>query len=1041
MIVDKIYHIADIHIRNYQRHTEYNAVFKKLYTYIKKTKTPNSVIYLAGDIVHQKTDLSPELVSMVGKFLKSLADMCTTIIICGNHDANLNNSSRLDTLSPIIEALKHKRILYWKETGVYKISPESNVSFGVHSVFDNIDKWPNANSINNSDIKIALHHGSVHGSLTDMNHIIENDSVTLKNFIGYDYILLGDIHKHQYLNDKKTAAYAGSLIQQNYGESIENHGLIVWDLINKTNEFVHIENDIAYSTITFEDNVLVTPDSYLKTLPKYLRLRVKHTNTDLSVIYDYLDKLKNAHTFKEYSLRRITDGKNTKMADLTIGNVRDIEFQNKLITDYLTQIDDIDNDIIDGVRHINRKINSEINDVERNARNTTWKLVSLKFDNMFSYGSGNYINFTNLSGVQGIFAPNASGKSSLLEVLLFGLFDKSSKTYRADEVMNNKKNDFYVEVSFDIEGEIYTISRRGISNSDRKVRVLVDFYNNTESLKGKDRDETNRIIRSYIGTYDDFMLTALSTQTDNRNFIFKTQRERKELLYSFLDLKLFTDLYNNVKNHIKETRAVINNLTSNLDLIDGSELLNNISQNEIRIEKYKKNIVEKESINNDLNKKLKENLLKINNSINSRSIEQINNDINAINIEIDNIKSKLPELKNLIKSNKNEINNIGIVNVNIDKYEHVKSDLNKQNKIIADLTKRIIDKCNIKNNVKKQIELLSTHKYDPNCEYCINNEFVIEANKCQNLLPQLNSELRDLQEQYNEIKDKVSDNQSLLLEFESQINLKNRYTQLKSEMTTLLMQADNLKLKYINLISQLQQYNDELNKYNEYQNIIKYNKELYTENINIDAEIKSNTESIRRNEIAVHKLEIDNKLYIERLKNNNKHLNELNTLQTTLKSYELYANAVSPTGVPYMLLTKVLPVIENEVNQLLHGVCEFTAEFSHDEKSIYCHLNYNNDNTWPVELSSGMERFIMSIVSRVALIEVTSLSRPNFIAIDEGFGVLDAENISNVYVLFDKIKEKFDFILCITHLDSFKDVADKNIEITKDGEYSIINVE
>jgi hypothetical protein len=43
-------------------------------------------------------------------------------------------------------------------------------------------------------------------------------------------------------------------------------------------------------------------------------------------------------------------------------------------------------------------------------------------------------------------------------------------------------------------------------------------------------------------------LTALSTQNDNKNFIFKTQRERKDLLNSFLDISIFDELYVLAKN-------------------------------------------------------------------------------------------------------------------------------------------------------------------------------------------------------------------------------------------------------------------------------------------------------------------------------------------------------------------------------------------------------------------------------------------------------------------------------------------------------------
>ena len=54
----KIAHIADTHIRNLKYHDEYKAVFKQLYTNLKK-KQPDLIIH-CGDIAHTKTQLSPE---------------------------------------------------------------------------------------------------------------------------------------------------------------------------------------------------------------------------------------------------------------------------------------------------------------------------------------------------------------------------------------------------------------------------------------------------------------------------------------------------------------------------------------------------------------------------------------------------------------------------------------------------------------------------------------------------------------------------------------------------------------------------------------------------------------------------------------------------------------------------------------------------------------------------------------------------------------------------------------------------------------------
>ena len=113
--IKKIYHIADVHIRNLKRHTEYREVFNRLYKYINDTKTSDSIIVLVGDIVHAKTDMTPEVIEMTQTFLKNLSDMLPTILIPGNHDANLNNSSRLDALSPIVNALNHRNLHYLKD--------------------------------------------------------------------------------------------------------------------------------------------------------------------------------------------------------------------------------------------------------------------------------------------------------------------------------------------------------------------------------------------------------------------------------------------------------------------------------------------------------------------------------------------------------------------------------------------------------------------------------------------------------------------------------------------------------------------------------------------------------------------------------------------------------------------------------------------------------------------------------------------------------------------------------------------------------------
>jgi DNA repair exonuclease SbcCD nuclease subunit len=188
--ISKIYHIADVHIRNLKRHKEYRDVFSHLYEYISSTMDDNSIIVLCGDIVHAKTDMTPEVVEMTHSFLKSLADMLPTILIPGNHDANLNNPSRMDALSPIVNALNHSNLYYLKDDGVWKMG---GISFAHSSVFSDTKGIIPSSEVH-GDYKIALYHAPVDKVKTEHGFEIKNKNVSVESFDGYDLVLLGDIH-------------------------------------------------------------------------------------------------------------------------------------------------------------------------------------------------------------------------------------------------------------------------------------------------------------------------------------------------------------------------------------------------------------------------------------------------------------------------------------------------------------------------------------------------------------------------------------------------------------------------------------------------------------------------------------------------------------------------------------------------------------------------------------------------------------------------------------------------------------------------------
>ena len=493
--VEKILHIADVHIRNYKRHKEYRQVFRKLYKEAKLLPK-NSLIYVAGDIVHTKTDISPELVQIVSEFLNKLANIRPTVVIAGNHDANLNNKSRLDSLTPIIENLSNENLHYLRNSGIYSIA---DVDFIVYSVLDDSESWPNAKD-SKSKNRIGVFHGAVNNSKTDAGYTVRDENLPLKTFDGCHMVMLGDIHKYQHLNKAETVTYAGSLIQQNFGESFENHGYVIWDVATRKSTFFNIVNDYGYYTLRVKDGILPNIDD----IPKYPRLRFITENTTQAQIKEMLIEIRKkcrVHDFVVIKGDKLSNISNNSRGSIAITkDIRDAEYQNKLIEEHLERnFPIIDDSILKRVRNINRDLNKLLPDIEI-GRNISWKPKRFEFSNMFSYGENNVINFDSIKGATGIFAPNHAGKSAILDALAYCIFDKCSRTKMAAAVINNKKNNFTCKLNFEIDGVDYFIERRGKRKKDGGARVDVDFWmvgedGNPISLNGDQRVYTNKNIR------------------------------------------------------------------------------------------------------------------------------------------------------------------------------------------------------------------------------------------------------------------------------------------------------------------------------------------------------------------------------------------------------------------------------------------------------------------------------------------------------------------------------------------------------------------
>ena len=813
-IIANIYHFSDLHIQLYKRHDEYQAIFDKVINYLKAEKqaaniksTNNTdiplIALITGDILHSKSDLSPECVQLTYNFLKAVSNIMPLVIIPGNHDINMNNRERLDALTPIISDLpKSNPIYYFLESGIYQIS---NLLFYHASIFDYqiIPPIKSSTMTNMTNMtNIMLYHGRVNGAVLYNGLEISEDSnktVTPSTFAAYDITCLGDIHKHQFLTPN--IAYAGSLIQQNLGEDVDNHGLIKWDINSKRGTLIPIKNDSSYITL-YVDSKKANHQCSLKdgshdpncTLTKNLRVRVLYKNTPESFVSDYITLLKMNHMVHEYSyqnneqeqdfgnparkeesedLENIeninNDGNNNGNNNLSkinknnnsIIDITSGELQNKFLIEYITQTEpNITPEQIEEIKALNINQNQILKESNKNYSTQGfsghYKLKRLEFSNLFSFGLRNVIDFTNFKGIVGIIAPNHLGKSAILDIIIFALFDKFTRKGSTKDIVNIRSDFFDIRLEVSIGQWTYTICKSGTRNKTNTVTSKIEFFRThdiekvVERLEEDNASKTKERISELFGCYEDIINTSFSIQQDNSCFIDSENTDRRKELQRIMRFDIIDklgDMANQSLTKYKDIREHISKKINN-DFIVNTKKAKNNAEKLLALHTENKVYVKGKI------KELHESILETSSKLNS-------------------------ECSNFLKENSKEDTEIMLEDLT----EQIENNKNESNKIIEDL--QVLETTNDMKILKDSI-LNSETK---------NGEIIKDAIKKQKALEICNEKLYKSRKPNNFVLPKEQEGRELkyLLELNSkQIEELDLY---KSEISIIENKIDKLKEK------------------------------------------------------------------------------------------------------------------------------------------------------------------------------------------------------------------------------------------------------
>lgn len=747
------------------------------------------------------------------------------------------------------------------------------------------------------------------------------------------------------------------------------------------------------------------------------------------------------------------DGKEVSLTNDVIKDIQQPEFQLQLFQEYI-KLNEIDVDF-ESIKKIDKYVNTFV-DFDAYSKYKSYKFKYVKWDNYLSYGEDNYFSFEDLKGLVLLNGQpeNQCGKTTFaIDLLRFALFGKSKKSPTLDSVFNVHRPEatsVMVEVGLEIEGEDYII-RRIITrpplskrNSKSKCKQSLEYYKvvNGENelisnIEGENNAETNNIIRDSIGSVDDYNLVVSATSYTLEELLRMGQTDKGKLFSRWLGLLSIEHKEEVAKKLWKEN--VSKELLSST--IKKSEVINALEYTENNIKEYSSELANHNKVLTVLKSELeakkleRDKLLSSKRNIDSEivniNIGQVQRDINTYNEELALKRGVFTQKKEEYMPYKdltfNEEEHNMLVYAKKQEKERLESIILEKNNIIVEKRSDLKNIYTRKEELQRLIEIgkcptcnlsVSNHTHvDIFSEYDKNAQVIIEEGK------KLKIEYDTLTKQLNDIKNEIAKLEKVKENFQVKTKLKLQLTVIKENIETI---KKNIELKE----TQVKLHNDCLEN-------IKYNNEI-DENINcVDGIIRSKENDLNYQNSQITSIETQLKIFEkERLTYQDK-LKTLEEEEKIIREWNVYHELVGKNGIVKLVLKRALPVINNEISRILNGLCDFSVELSVNEENKVC-IDMYQDNT-KMDLgvcSSGFEGTFSALAIRSALASLATISKPNFLVLDEIVQTIGPSNYGNLTELYRRIVNNYQFILHITHNEMLEDIHDGVITVYKEDKIS-----
>lgn len=618
------------------------------------------------------------------------------------------------------------------------------------------------------------------------------------------------------------------------------------------------------------------------------------------------------------------------------------------------------------------------------------KWTKLKIQNFLSISNADMklddrglILIEGINKTNGAFQSNGSGKSSLLDAIVYALYDTTSKGIRADDVVNNVVGkDTMVTLEGEQDGNTYRIDRY---RKHTKHKNLVKLYVNDKEVTEKSTRDTNKAIERIIGIdYNTFINSIMFSQGSGAGrFAIATDREKKEILENLVNLSVYATAQDIAKSRVKSKQEEIDQSLRDAEKLqwDLDNVANMEKQDEENYEQTKEMITQEME-----NVKV--------------GTQQLADYVQAEFSKIDTLKDELENLK-ASRDNQTQFDMTDMTN-----------SINEEYRV---LQQKSNEKSNEEKNKDRFVADYKKLQSDTHCPICgteLDHEH--RDKEMENIKSSVRDSMVKIQALQEELGTLDQSYEANLAEYNGVQEQHREIAGKGQEMNQEIQRQEKIITDYDNEVQRMKNANE-----SSQDTLTKLNK--VPKPVSRDKERKDIEKSVIAQKRAVLDLE-----------------KEKTIIENAVKVY-------SNTGVKSHVLDLITPYLNERANTYLNKLTgsDIEIEFSTQtqnksgEMTDKFDIQVRNSTGGATYLanSEGEKKRIDLAISLA--IQDLVLSRANmttnFVVYDEVFDALDAVGSENVIALLRERLETVGSIFVITHSESLKPLFEQVITVTKTG--------